>query len=115
MGTEDGDDPRSPANRGWGWECTRDPRRIGDGDGGGPGPPIPGESGMGVGMDPRLWACAEQLHLVGSRISPQASFGGCHHPRKQGQKKTQRHPVSVYYCSRMLMLGAGLMLQCQLT
>ena len=36
MGTGDGDDPRSPANRGWGWS----------------GPPIPGESGMGMGMDP---------------------------------------------------------------
>jgi hypothetical protein len=29
-----------------------DPRQIGDGDAS--GPPIPGESGMGVGMDPRL-------------------------------------------------------------
>ncbi len=41
MGTGDGDDPRSPANRGWwpgGW--TPDPRQIGDG--GGDGPPIVG-------------------------------------------------------------------------
>jgi hypothetical protein len=29
-----------------------DPRQIGDGDGS--GPPIPGESGMGMGVDPRL-------------------------------------------------------------
>ena len=40
MGTGDGDDPRSPANRGWGWGWTPDPRQIGDG--GGDGPPIVG-------------------------------------------------------------------------
>jgi hypothetical protein len=51
MGTGDGDDPRSPVNRGWGWGWTPDPRRIGDGDG--DGPPIPGKSGMGMGMGPR--------------------------------------------------------------
>ena len=63
-------------------------RQIGDSDGDGGGPPIPGESGMGMGADPdprqigdrgstgmdppgRLWACAaEQLHLMGSRMSP---------------------------------------------
>jgi hypothetical protein len=73
MGTGDGDDPgpRSPANRGWrrGWTpAAPDPRQIGDG--GGDGPPIPGKSGIGDGDDPRLQACAEQLHLVGSRMSP---------------------------------------------
>jgi hypothetical protein len=30
MGTGDGDDPRSPANRGWGWGWTPHPRQIGD-------------------------------------------------------------------------------------
>ena len=54
MGTGDGDDPRSPANRGWGWGWTPHPRQIGDGDG--DGPPIPGKSGIGPGDgdDPRL-------------------------------------------------------------
>jgi hypothetical protein len=33
MGTGDGNDPRSPANRGWGWGWTPEPRQIGDGDG----------------------------------------------------------------------------------
>jgi hypothetical protein len=61
-----------------------DPRQIGEG--GGDGPPSPGKSGMAVGMDPRSPAnrgsgigddprlpvrvCAEQLHLMGSRMSP---------------------------------------------
>jgi hypothetical protein len=30
------------------------PRQIGDSDGDGSGPPIPGESGMGMGVDPRF-------------------------------------------------------------
>ena len=60
MGTGDGDDPRSPANRGWCQGWTPDPRQIGGGVGGGPPipgksgvgppPPIPGKSGMGMGM-----------------------------------------------------------------
>ncbi len=33
MGTGDGDDPRSPANRGWRRGLTPDPRQIGDGGG----------------------------------------------------------------------------------
>jgi hypothetical protein len=33
MGTGDGDDPRSPANRGWRRGWTPDPRQIGDGGG----------------------------------------------------------------------------------
>ncbi len=60
-----------------------DPRRIG--------------AGMrGVGMIPdSMSACAEQLHLMGSRM-PMPSFIGCHHPRKEGPKKTHRqHPASV--------------------
>jgi hypothetical protein len=73
-----------------------DPRQIGDGDG--DGPPIPGKSGIGDGDDPRLSAGAEQLHLMGSRMSPWTpsfKFSDCHHPRKKGPKKTQRHPASV--------------------
>jgi hypothetical protein len=65
VGTGDGDDPRSPANRGWRRGWTPGPRQIGDGGGDGPpipgtgksgmGPPspmgpIPGKSGMAVGM-----------------------------------------------------------------
>jgi hypothetical protein len=52
MGTGDGDDPRSPANRGWRRGWTPDPRQIGDGVGNLNGPPImiPGKSGMAVGM-----------------------------------------------------------------
>ncbi len=86
-----GDDPRSPANRGWGWEWTPDPRRIGDGDG--DGPPIPGKSGMGVGMDraPIVGVCRAAA-LNGQQNEPTPSFSGCHHPRKQGPKKTQRCP-----------------------
>ena len=47
-------------------------------------------------MDPRLWACAaEQLHLMGSRMSPRIASVAVITPRKKGPKKTQRHPVSV--------------------
>ncbi len=75
MGTGDGDDPRSPANRGWWWGWTPDPgpanrgchsvsavagAPLGPGMGvdprspanlnrGGTPPPIPGKSGMGTG------------------------------------------------------------------
>jgi hypothetical protein len=56
MGTGDGDDPRSPANRGWRRGWTPDPRQIGDG--GGPGPagwtPDPRQIGDGTAIpDPR--------------------------------------------------------------
>jgi hypothetical protein len=54
MGTGVGDDPRSPANRGWGRGWTPDPRQIGDGDGDGPPIRVPGKSGIGDGDDPRL-------------------------------------------------------------
>ena len=43
MGTGDGDDPRSPAHRGWGWRWTPDPRQIGDGT------PIPDPRQIGDG------------------------------------------------------------------
>jgi hypothetical protein len=92
-----------------------DPRfwQIGGGVGG--GPPIPGKSGIGVGWTPDCRRTrAEQLHLVGSRMSPcLASVAVI----TRGRRVRRRHNDIRFrfrmHC--MLMLSAGLMLQCQLT
>ena len=88
-----------------------DPRQIGDGDG--DGPPIPGKSGIGDGDDPRLSACAEQLHLMGSRMSPRLASKSVT-VITRGRRVRRRHN-DIRFRFRMVMLSAGLMLQCQLT
>ena len=105
-----------------------DPRQIGDG--GGDGPPIPGKSGMAVGtrMDPRspanrgsgmgmipdsvcrrvpssctLWVA----EFMSPRLASVAVI-------TRGRRVRRRHN-DIRLRFRMLMLSAGLILQCQLT
>ncbi len=93
-----------------------DPRFWQIGVGGRGGPPIPGksESGIGGGGGPPIVGVCRAAALNGHQNEPMPSFGGCHHPRKAGPKKTQRPPLSVYCRMLMLSARAGLMLQCQL-
>jgi hypothetical protein len=104
MGTGDGDDPRSPANRGCRWGWTPDPRQIGDRGWGCSGPPIVGACQT---------ASAEQLHLMGtgSRMSPRLALVAV---IARGRRARRRHN-DIRFRFRMLMLSTGLMLQCQLT
>ena len=85
-----------------------DPRQIGDG--GGDGPPIPGKSGIIPGMIPDCRRVPEQLHLMGSRMSPRLASVAV---ITRGRRVRRRHN-DIRFRFRMLMLGAGLMLQCQL-
>jgi hypothetical protein len=103
MGTGDGVDPRSPANRRWRWGWTPDPRQIGD-------------RGWGWTPDSRR-VSSSCMHLMGSRMSRRpASVPLAAAVITRGRRARRRHS-DIRLRFRMLMLSAGfkLMLQCQLT
>ena len=88
-----------------------DPRQIKDGDGDdGDGPPIrvPGKSGIGDGDDPRLWARAEQLQLVGSRTGPCLLVVALLAVITRGRRVRRSHTGSARFRFRLPMLSAGL-------
>jgi hypothetical protein len=70
MGIGNGDDPRSPAKRGWGWILGK------SGIGGGDGPPI---ASVGV-TTVTVCRAAVLTNEQQNELTP--SFSGCHHPRK---------------------------------
>ncbi len=70
--------------------------------------------GSGMGMDPRRLSATRRVPsscTYGQQNEPMPSFSGCHHPRKE----VRRRHNDIRFRFRMLMLSAGLMLQCQLT